>query len=577
VASRLATRLALALVVGLVAGCATIPDTGPVRPGAAVLAEGEDPIIRVVARPPSDGMAPAEVVRGFLSASASSEGDHSVARQYLSPRAAASWQPDLRVVVYDQNTGITLHEPARDRVTARARVLGQIDSRGAYTARPATTQTTQFSLKRVGGQWRIDSLPQGLLLTQLDIDRSYRAVDLYFLNATGTVLVPDPIFLPVVQPGLSTRLVQALLQGPTHWLAPAVSTAFPGGTQLVVDSVPVENGVAHVDLSSSVLDASSTQREQLAAQLVWTLSELSDVNAVSITVQGQALPVGTAATNQTTLDWASFDPAALPESADGYLLTRRGLGRLVDDKVHPVEGVVGSAGATIADPAVSADAATFAVLSPDRRTAYVQRFDHPDQLVQVGSGTDLARPSFDSTGLLWLVDRTARGSTISVVLPDGSSHAVLAPNLADQHVQTIAMSRDGTRVAVVVTRRGQGRLLLGRVQRFGSVDEPGHLNKIAITGLRRVEFTLDDVRDVSWADADHIVLLARAPGAARQPYSVAIDATLRQVGGALPGLGGIAAAPDRPLLGATRDGRVWRDSGAGWRLVGRGRSPLYPG
>jgi hypothetical protein len=578
VASRLGTRLVLALgVVTLLAACATIPDSGPVRPGATVLAEGEDPIIRVVARPPTLGMAPAEIVRGFLSASASAEGDHAVARQFLTPKAAQTWQPDRRVVVYDQNVGITLHEPSQDRVLAQSRVLARIDSRGTYRSLPATVRFSPFRLQRVSGQWRISSLPQGLLLTQLDIDRSYRAVSLYFLNATGDVLVPDPIYLPVVQPGLSTRLTQSLLDGPTPWLAPSVATAFPAGTQLVVDSVPVENGVAHVDLSSTVLEASAQARGQLAAQLVWTLSELSDVNAVSITVQGQPLPVGGSASNQTTQDWTSYDPGALPESANGYLVAKRGLVRLFDTKVLPVEGYVGSAGATITDPAVSSDASTIAVLSPDRSTASEQFSDSPGTLVRVATGTDFARPQFDSTGLLWLVDRTNRGSTITVVLPDRTTRRVRSPLLREATIQSMAVSRDGSRVAVVIDRHGHGRLLLGRVERLSSDLNPNHVKRIDISGLHPVEFTLDDVRDVCWADADHIALLARAPGAARQPYQTALDGTLHQVGGALPGLETIAAAPGLPLLGGTHEGKVWRDSGTVWRFVSRGTSPVYPG
>jgi hypothetical protein len=572
------SRLGMLLVLaGLTAACATIPNTGPVQPGAAVLAEGEDPIIRVVARPPTPGMGPAEIVRGFLSASSSAEGDHAVAREYLTPKAAQTWHPDVRVLIYDQNLGITLREPTASRVMARARVMGRLDQRGAYTATPATTTVSTFLLGRVDGQWRIKSLPEGLLLTQLDIDRSYRAVSLYFLNATGSNLVPDPVYLPVVQPGLSTRLVQSLLHGPTPWLAPSVSTAFPAETQLLVDSVPVENGVAHVDLSASVLDASAVQREQLTAQLVWTLSELPDVNAVSITVQGQALPVGASSASQTTADWAAYTPDALPDDANAYVLAHAGLRQITDTKLVPVPGYVGTAGTTIADPAISVDEATVAVLSVNHRVAYLQRPGAPDSLTPVASGTDFAPPCFDSTGLLWLVDRQGSGSAISVVLPDGAVHAVRAPALIDQQVQTLAVSRDGSRVAVVIDRRGHGQLLLGRIERGVVGSDPNSPNSVTISGLHRIEFSLVNVEDVSWADAEHIALLARAPGAARQPYLVSVDGGPRQVSGALPGLNAIAAGPNLPLLGATRDGRAWRDAGVGWRLIGRGSAPAYPG
>jgi hypothetical protein len=339
----------------------------------------------------------------------------------------------------------------------------------------------------------------------------------------------------------------------------------------------VENGVAHVDLSASVLDASALQREQLTAQLVWTLSELPDVNAVSITVQGQALPAGASSGSQTTADWVSYNPDALPDDASAYLLTRGGLRQIADTKLVPVAGYVGSAGTTITDPAVSVDEGTIAVLSANRRGVYVQRPDAPDTLEPVASGTDFAPPCFDSTGLLWLVDRGGDGSRISVLLPDRELRPVRAPELAGSDIQTLAVSRDGSRVAVVVDRRGRGELLLGRVERGVVGSDPNSPNSVTITGLHRIEFSLTNVQDVSWADAEHIALLARAPSAARQPYLVAVDGGPRQVSGALPGLDAIAAGPGLPLLGATRDGRAWRDAGVGWRLIGRGSAPAYPG
>jgi len=294
-------------------------------------------------------------------------------------------------------------------------------------------------------------------------------------------------------------------------------------------------------------------------------------------VQGQALPAGTSSASQTTSDWAAYNPDALPDDASAYLLARGGLRQIADTKLVPVPGYVGTAGTTIADPAISVDEATVAVLSANRREAYLQRPDAPDSLAPVASGTDFAPPCFDSTGLLWLVDRQDSRSAVSVVLPDGAVHPVHAPALTDEHVQTLAVSRDGSRVAVVVDRHGSGELLLGRIERGVVGADPSSPKSVTIAGLHRIEFSLVNVQDVSWADAQHVALLARTPGAARQPYLVSVDGGPRQVSGALPGLDAIAAGPSLPLLGATRDGRAWRDAGVGWRLIGRGNSPAYPG
>ena len=46
-------------------------------------------------------MSPTQVVQGFLDASASFDGDHAVARQFLTPPASADWETDAGVTVYD--------------------------------------------------------------------------------------------------------------------------------------------------------------------------------------------------------------------------------------------------------------------------------------------------------------------------------------------------------------------------------------------------------------------------------------------------------------------------------------------
>ena len=101
-------RLAgLAVVMVAIAGCgalpasmvARVPTSGPIEQGAQIAAQGEDQFIRVIARGPREGMTREEVVRGFLDASASFDGDHAVARQYLSAEGNRTWNPAAGVLV----------------------------------------------------------------------------------------------------------------------------------------------------------------------------------------------------------------------------------------------------------------------------------------------------------------------------------------------------------------------------------------------------------------------------------------------------------------------------------------------
>jgi len=57
------------------------------------------PLPRKLVNAPGQGWKPQQIVSGFLAASASFAGNHSVARQYLIPQKARSWSPGWAVTV----------------------------------------------------------------------------------------------------------------------------------------------------------------------------------------------------------------------------------------------------------------------------------------------------------------------------------------------------------------------------------------------------------------------------------------------------------------------------------------------
>ena len=75
----------------------------------------------------------------------------------------------------------------------------------------------------------------------------YQPYDLYFVG-NGRSLVPNPIYLPALNnpANVASALMKALLNGPSAWLKPAVSTAVPPNTSLSVDSVTITDGIAEV-------------------------------------------------------------------------------------------------------------------------------------------------------------------------------------------------------------------------------------------------------------------------------------------------------------------------------------------
>ena len=130
--------------------------------------------------------------------------------------------------------------------------------------------------------------------------------------------------------------------------------------------MPVVNGVAEVDLTEAALSASPKNREALSAQLVWTLSQLGDVQAVRITVGGAPFSVSGAPAVQPIDSWRGFDPSALPSDAVGYAVRGGRLGSLSNGQFTPLKGPVGTGRLPLVDPAIDPRAQRLALLSPDR-------------------------------------------------------------------------------------------------------------------------------------------------------------------------------------------------------------------
>ncbi|MHB1738378.1 MAG: LpqB family beta-propeller domain-containing protein [Actinomycetes bacterium] len=623
--------LLLVCAATILVGCARIPTSGPIVQGPVAPYRPPDSYVRVLVSAPPAGATPSEIVQGFLQATVDFDNGHAVAREYLTSSAAASWQPATGVTVYADNgqfsiaqkPAVGVPEPRRDlstrspvavvassppasaspspsasssgRAVARpvpsdvvdlaATKIATIDSQGQYSPAPmAEPLSVRFTLEMVSGQWRISALPQGMLLSAYDVANVYRSVDLYFLDPHRGVLVPDPVFLPA-RPGLSTTLVRRLLAGPTSRLRGAVATAVPAGPGLL-SAVPVENGQAQVDLSDSALRAGTADRQAMAAQIVWTLRQLPDVSSVVVSVNGTPLSIPGAGTSQTRSTWASFDPDVLAPNATGYLEHAGRLSILVVREVPagtattlaPVAGPVGDGQVRLARAAVSLDGSLVAGVAAGGHTVLVGGVGSAKAPVAWFRGTHVTALSWDRTSGLWILDQTSTGSQIWVVHGPNDARRVLVNGLGSTAVSDLRVSRDGTRVAMIVGATGS-RLLLGAVI-------PGEKPSDApqVGGLWRVAPGLTGFRSVSWMNADRLAVLATAPGQALAPYLVGVDgflvaSTVGPAGAApLTGATTVAAGPGSlPLLVGTSSGSVYQLDGRTWALVATDAYPLYPG
>jgi hypothetical protein len=574
VASGLArTTAAIGLVLVVAAGCAGVPTSGSVQAGNPVpAAAGNEPLnINLIARGPSPGQKPDEIVRGFLTSSASVEENHSVARSYLTNMAAHTWNPAARVLLYD-DTAPSLTQQARTTgrtsvVPLRAALVATIGSDGGYDIAAAGERlSVDLRLVQQGGEWRINNPPAGVILTRLGLARSFEERTVYYLDRTLDTVVPDDVFLPASSTAAATVLVRRLLRGPSAWVAPAVRSAVPTGTTLIGTAPVDDRGTVTVDLSREVLSSTALQRVQLSAQIGWTLRQLPGFNQVRLLVDGTPLPSVPAVQGRDS--WASYDPAALSADKTGYY--RRGT-QLLSVSGIPLPGQLAVNGTTL-DRVSLAPSGTYAgglLRSGGRTTVYVGNLNNAPRAV-LSSRAGFTPPSWDASDEMWTVERSATPRVV-VVRPPGTSVTVSAPSLSGLRVDAFRVSRDGTRVAVVAGTGSDRALLVARIR-------TGTDGALRLDAFRRPAPELSAVTDVSWADPSTLAVLATNRAGPARPWLVRVDGaeTNPITTAGLTSYDEIAAAPGQPTLVESR-GLVYTAQRGLWTALGRGSQPSYPG
>ncbi|MFD0685305.1 LpqB family beta-propeller domain-containing protein [Actinomadura fibrosa] len=591
-AKRLRTAALAAALLTLGTGCATVPGGGQVVTGKP--AEGaervDDPYVRLIPVRPRASWGPDEIVSGFLAASASFDDDHEVAREYLSPQN--SWKPGLRpyvTVLQSRIFGPDILKATDEQATVRVTgaQLGTISSDGQYTAAPKDLDATFQLAKNPQGAWRITNLPgeekSGLLLTKDDVERAMRPVNLYFYAPGRDNLVPNGIFLPVVdRETLPAQLVQALLTGPTSWLNGAVQSAFPTGTRL--RRLDVDKDVAVVDLTSQARGGSV---ERMSAQLSWTLRQLSGIKRFRLRIAGETVAPDGGDSTQPVGGWAGNSPDGRTTSGQSdqtaYLVGASGfLGALEDDHAQPV--VTGPAG-RLSRPAVAPDYQELAGLGSKGDRLFIAGpltgAPAARPLLTAGRGARFTAPSWSPDGTLWTVESKTDQSRLWV--RQRNRPPVLAAHwgLGGRQVLAFRVARDGVRAAVIVRIDGRLQVQIGRIARAadGSLD---------VGSFLPVSSELQDAVDLAWRDYGTLAVLGRKKGdSLNLPYLMPVSGSaITSLGvGALGDPRTIAAAPGAPVLIGTRSSnkdQVCRQrqvdkSFSEWICPTPGRDPSYPG
>lgn len=503
-------RVLIASFALLLSGCAGIPSSSEVKFGDEVSTDASSQFVRVIARPPSAGMSPQELIQGFLDASADPSDDYAIARKYLSPKVASSWSPEAGIEIYD---GAELELQANgDRVIGVGAKVGEVTVAGRYELAPTVTNiNASFSVEKTAdGEWRISDLKDGLYLSSGDVERSYRSFPVYFFNQGLTELVTDSVLVQVGSSGAATTLVRSLLNGPSSYLLLSTKNAFPTGTRLTYGSVPVDNGQAQVDLSNEVLVADELTRRALSAQLVWTLSSLPNVSSVKITVSGQPLALTDVDNVQTLNDWSALSPSENPGA--NVLNVIRG-NQVVRLSESGSEIQVAGGSIPLGSAALNKTADRIAAVSAEG-TALLATNSNDGTFATVAIGSQISRPTWDPANNLMFADF---GKGVLELGADGTIRTVpieLTSLGTDNQIKQVALARDGVRVALVISAGLSDVLAVGSVVR----NETG----VRIVGLHRVERNVTLIRDLAWKSPTTLMVLGGDAQATDRLFTISL-------------------------------------------------------
>ncbi|WP_344630779.1 LpqB family beta-propeller domain-containing protein [Streptomyces glaucosporus] len=596
----------------LLAGCASMPDRGEVRRVEPSPRADADSQVRVFGVSPRSGASPWEIVRGFLEATTSDEPDFRTAREYLTDGAARAWDPFARTTVLDNAPSVLSPRNDLDERESRGATLevtgstlARVDGERSYRPEEGTYRET-FHLVKVDGQWRIDRLPDGLVVAESDFQRNYEPVDTYHyadlgpdagaVARGGDVLVADPVYIreridPV------TDAVRALLDGPTGWLAPVVESAFPHDVRLAdgVRLSPDDSGTLTVPLTRGTegdrerpIPAGNARCDRMAAQVMHTVADQvsSKVNRVRLTA-GRG---GEELCAQSREKAEAYMPGRLNgDMGDGYFVDGENrLATVVEgaDRAVPVDGPFSSGQIRLGPVAVSRDEQRGAGVSLDGRMLYVAPLTgdtglgDPVVVSEAEREVDgLTAPSWDGLGDLWVADRAPDGpGLLRLRRGQEEPEEVEVIGLGEGRIEALRVSSDGVRMALLVSADGRTTLQLGRIERSGA--DGG--SRATVEALRPIAPQMENVTDVSWAGDSRLVVVGREAGGVQQLRYTATDGSPASPS-ALPGLNevtGVAASEDeeKPLLARTSEGIARLSRDGDWELVtDKGSMPVYPG
>ena len=543
-------------VVLLLAGCATVPTSGPVElhsPQAAGVNSG----VHVDPLPPANGASQLLVVEGFLHAMGFYQPNYAIARQYLTGTASAGWRPDSGVQIYADGPAPSDAAPS----VLVAPLVGSIDDTGIYS--PASGQLRHdFGLvKDAAGQWRISHPPDGLLVSRYLFSLSFVSANLYFLDTSGQVLVPDPRFFPAGDQA-PTAVVEAQLAGPSAWLEPVVQKVDTAGIEIEAVSLDAD-GLMNIRLGEGSEQLSGAQQEALLAEFAFTMTGLSQVSAVQVIAGGRVWPTDFGLTRVGPKNFANLSPENSTAPRVLFTVREQKLSRMREaanwDDFVEVNAALDAPEAI----AVRSDVAEVAAVTGSGTTLQTAAIGS-GKATQLRSGIGLLRPDYARNGELWSF--AASGPASLRVYVGDAARKVEVNGLPKEQVVAAKLAPDGARIAVVLRRGDQTEVGLAAVVRTKDA--------VTLSGWRTIDVTMNtgtagSALDLGWYSPSELAVLQTGSGGETSVIKVSQDgATATDIGPSnSASLGQLAVAPERQPVALANSGGAYRFDGEfNWTL-----------
>ncbi|MEN9751410.1 MAG: hypothetical protein RLZZ600_457 [Actinomycetota bacterium] len=485
---------ALALLV-MLAGCTGIPYAGRVNKGVPAVTDVTSDIQYLPAGP-SDGASPEQILRGFVEAGTSPVGDWKIARQYLTTSFARSWDPRAAVII---DGGTRRVDGTSDSgFTIDTDVQAHVDAEGNYTtSRDITPTSFRFGFTQENGQWRISSGPNGIIMDAAAFPRVFSATPLFFYLSGTSTLVPDMRWFPA-RVSTSTRVIKALIQGPSTWLSATggVTTAIPQGADLVADSVPVESGVASVNLDSRTIKITNSLSDLILRQIASSLVGVPEISAVNLYFSGNLQGQKPVPSLQTLVSPKRNSPT--------FVMTDGLFGYFEGGKISPLLGDLSEQVSRLNPSAVTIGIDRSFAAANSTQGVFALQANRLKSLID--NRSDLLPASIDANGFVWTVPANDP-TKVRITSSTGLNRTISLPWAKGAKISVLTLSTDGTRLVAGIVSGSKNIVCAATIGR-GSDHWPSRIGS-----CRSLVAPLGTMISASWLDSMRVAILSdsRAP------------------------------------------------------------------